>query len=667
MITLYTQTGTRNPSLTSKVTLILSFLLISLSFSHAQKKVEDEEKEKHTFVHPGMPWTIEDLDQMKILKNSSPWSTGWDTIMASKEASLDYKMTGPAVNEGAPNDHNLTNDGNAALYHALQWYFTRKEEHAKKAVGILEAYAATHRTWSGTAIHLHAAWRGGTLIRAAEILRYTYPGWTEENTANCEKYFIDVYWSLFRLPNPLRAANQGANNLWGAMQIAVFCNDQEKFQQCIEAYLNDPCGGISNTLPNGQCGDTGRDQGHAGAMIGNLSSAAEIAWSQGVDLYGALDNRLLTATEYWAKYNSGEEVEYINHGTSYGYYTSIGDHGRDPNSPDFVYLIEQVYAAYAIRKGIESPVLKKYRKTQPPVIDTFFFRKKKKYNTEAKPKGTPNREFKMEPVTRLSKKSIGEDTKTGTSRHKDGTWTLTGAGDKLYGREREDNFLYAFTKMKEDGAFIAKVVSIENVDPEKKGEIDAEAKASVVIRETLEPNSKMAALAGRPNSKNSEGARYSSRGAYVSDGSGNQKFPLAKLPIWIKIERRGESIVGYVGPDGKNWTPMHSSRFKMADEYFIGLGVASNKAEERCIATFTNVQKSVGFVEEKTNNTNKPRRATNKLESWTRVTDNKTIVASLVSYDKEADMVKLKLKNGNVVEIKASILIPEHISRLQKN
>jgi len=91
---------------------------------------------------------------------------------------------------------------------------------------------------------------------------------------------------------------------------------------------------------------------------------------------------------------------------------------------------------------------------------------------------------------------------------------------------------------------------------------------------------------------------------------------------------------------------------------------SSNNAEERCIATFTNVQKSVGFVEEKTS---KPRRPSSRLESWTRVTDNKTILASLVSYDKEGDMVKLKLRNGNVVEIKASILIPKHISRLEKN
>jgi len=235
------------------------------------------------------------------------------------------------------------------------------------------------------------------------------------------------------------------------------------------------------------------------------------------------------------------------------------------------------------------------------VEDTFYFRKKKKYNLDAKPKGTPNLEFEMTEVTKLIRKDIGEVGKSGSNRYKDGTWKLTGAGDTLYGREREDNFHFAYTKMKNDGAFIAKVVSIENSDPENQNSIDPEAKASIVIRESLEPNSKMAVISGRPNVEDTEtpelGSQFSTRGAYASDGSGHQKFPLATLPIWIKLERRGESFVGYVGPDGVNWTPMHSSRIKMSEKFFIGLGVTSNNPEEKCIATFTNVQKSVGFID----------------------------------------------------------------------
>jgi hypothetical protein len=41
-----------------------------------------------------------------------------------------------------------------------------------------------------------------------------------------------------------------------------------------------------------------------------LACACEMAWKQGVDLYGAADNRLALAFEYTAKYNLGEDVPY---------------------------------------------------------------------------------------------------------------------------------------------------------------------------------------------------------------------------------------------------------------------------------------------------------------------------------------------------------------------
>ena len=356
------ETQTRASSVTR---LLLALLFFAASFAQAQN---------HSFVHPGIPWTTNDLDQMKKNRTVHPWSEGWDDILKTKEASLDYSMEGPAVNVDR-RDASIAHDGDAALYHALQYYFTGNEAHATKAVGILEASATTHRTWSGNSVHLHAAWRGGTLVKAAEILRYTYPGWTPQNTRKCEAYFEGVLWPQFRLPNPLRAANQGANNLWGAIQVAVFLSDQEKFQQCIDAFLNDPGGGISNTLPNGQCGDTGRDQGHAFAMVGNLVSVAEIAWAQGIDLYRVLDNRLLSTSEYWCRYNSGKSVPYIDFGTTYGYYTTIGEKGRVSDAPYVASMLETVVSAYVVRKKTPAPYSLAYLKGLPTSPDTFLCRK----------------------------------------------------------------------------------------------------------------------------------------------------------------------------------------------------------------------------------------------------------------------------------------------------
>ena len=291
--------------------LFKAFIVLSIiGFSQAVVLSQD-----HQFVHPGIQWTTGDLDrlQRRLSENASPWIDGWDEMRGwdgtrtTGVGSLDYDMQGPFVlveNRGA-NQRQHTADAQAALYHAIQFYMTRDVAHAELATEILDAWATMHTDWGGPSVHLHAAWRGGMMVRAAEILRYEYFGWTEENTQHCEDYFTNVLLPELRPGNPLRAANQGANNLWGMVQVAIFTNNQELFQECLDAYLNDPCAGISNSLPNGQCGDTGRDQGHAAAMIGNLGATAQIFYTQGVDVYGVLDNRLLKVMEYWCQYNSG--------------------------------------------------------------------------------------------------------------------------------------------------------------------------------------------------------------------------------------------------------------------------------------------------------------------------------------------------------------------------
>jgi len=556
--------------------ILFSIVLSFLALTHGNSQ-------DHSFIHPGINWTLDDLNQMKANRKVRPWSNGWKAILKRKEASLDYKIKGPAINVDRK-DNDIANDGDAALFHALQWHFTGKSSHAKLAISILEAWATTHETWSGNSVHLHAAWRGGTLVQAAEILRYTYPGWTAANTKACEDYFQNVLWPQFRLPNPLRAANQGANNLWGAIQVAVFCNDSKKFNQCIDAFLTDACGGLPNSLANGQNGDSGRDQGHAFAMIGNLASVAEIAWSQGIDLYGALDNRLLALNEYWCLYNLGEDVPFIDFGTCYGYYTSIGSKGRRDDAPYTLGLHEKIYGAYVVRKKLKAPFTKDYRDGLPHNEDTFLHRKDSSYKSTASTKVKTHPDFIMGNVVKLSSSDIGSVDIRGKSKFKKDTWTIEGSGSDLYGGRSEDSFHYAYTRLNGDGCFIAKVASIENTDES--------AKAGIVIRESLDANSKMLVVNARPTL----GSEFSSRGFDAADGNGRQSFPLSTGSTWLKIERRGDHIIGFVGPDGVTWTPMQHTIISLPKRAYIGLGVTSHNNNKLCEATFTNVQMSKGVA-----------------------------------------------------------------------
>ena len=422
--------------------MLQAFIILTMvGFSQSAALSQD-----HQFVHPGIQWTLGDFSRMqrRLAENASPWLEGWDEMRGwdgtrtTGVGSLGYDMQGPFAlveNRGA-NQRQHTADAQAALYHAVQFVITNDTRHAILATNIVDAWATMHTDWGGPSVHLHAAWRGGMMVRAAEILRYTYFGWTEENTQHCEDYFTGVLLPVLRPGNPLRAANQGANNLWGMVQVAIFTNDQELFQECLDAYLNDPCAGISNSLPNGQCGDTGRDQGHAAAMIGNLGATAQIFYTQGVDVYGVLDNRLLKVMEYWCQYNSGQEVEFIDHGTCYGYYTSIGADGRRDDYPDFASVYENVRSAYVVRAGLEAPhtlaYIDRVLSRSGAQIDTFFNRKDETFPALAVPSREPFTPFMLQDVTSLSSTDIGSPRVAGDSNfNDDGEWTLNGSRKRI--------------------------------------------------------------------------------------------------------------------------------------------------------------------------------------------------------------------------------------------
>jgi hypothetical protein len=103
----------------------------------------------------------------------------------------------------------------------------------------------------------------------------------------------------------------------------------------------------------GECQESGRDQAHTQMGLGYLGCAAEIAWKQGVDLYGALDNRLALGFEYTAKYNLGHEVPYEPYRSHEGryYYSEISDKSRGR----FSSIYERVYHHYHDRMGMQMP------------------------------------------------------------------------------------------------------------------------------------------------------------------------------------------------------------------------------------------------------------------------------------------------------------------------
>src|SRR5689334_21037822 len=51
--------------------------------------------EDHAFIHPGIPLTTNDLDDVKSNLGNYPWSEGYAALLADGKSSTNYVMAGP--------------------------------------------------------------------------------------------------------------------------------------------------------------------------------------------------------------------------------------------------------------------------------------------------------------------------------------------------------------------------------------------------------------------------------------------------------------------------------------------------------------------------------------------------------------------------------------------
>lgn len=338
--------------------------------------------------HPGILHTQEDLERIRgyVENEAYPPMGSYAKLRSQPTASASYQMQGPFQYIARDGEYAQTkgpseDDSNAAYHNALMWAITQKEAHAEKAVAILNAYAEELEGIKGTNDNaLAASLQGFAFANAAEILRYTYDGWAEEDIREVETMFRDVFYRDLRKSFFDREAYTNGN--WGtaatkaAMAFGVFLDDPEIVNDAIDFFSSkdEYNGSLVNYIINGtgQSQEAGRDQPHVMFGLGNMAEACEIGYHQGVDMYGAMNSRLLKGYEYLAKYNLGHEVEYVQWEDVTGKYSDweeISEEGRG----DFRAVFEIAYNHYVHRKGLEMPwtkqVLEKIRPEGAPFLN----------------------------------------------------------------------------------------------------------------------------------------------------------------------------------------------------------------------------------------------------------------------------------------------------------
>lgn len=316
------------------------------------------------FVHPGMLHTSVDLEFMKekALSGTEPWGSAWQELKASPLASLDYRPTPHSFVSNGPYNvpdiggSDFVRDGDAAYTMALQWYVERKEAYAEKAIEIFNAWSYKLDSIVNHNRQLKVGTGGIKYLNAAEIIKHTYNGWSEKDQRAFEKMVMGIWYPVIEDWVPRYNGNWDAALGQTMLCMGIFYDRRDIFEKAYNHLLRGETNGAINNYfyPDGQCQESGRDQGHVQMGLGFLACACEIAWNQGRDLYSAYDNRLATGYEYTAKYMLGEEVPYEQYKTFYGrlvFGPEISPDGRGRFAP----IWERPYRHYHGRMGMEMP------------------------------------------------------------------------------------------------------------------------------------------------------------------------------------------------------------------------------------------------------------------------------------------------------------------------
>ncbi len=282
------------------------------------------------FVHPGILHTNADLERMRrgARRKHSPIAAGFERFSADFFSQGDYKPhafvaevgRNPSVNSLAFDD-----DCNAAYQCSLMAAITGEANYARVARSILLGWAGSLQTVSGAA-RCAAMLRRGILPAIIDFAPFANGNW---DTAAVKTM----------------------------LAIAVFCDDRSLFKRALLYYLHgDGDGRLTHYIyENGQCQESGRDQQHTQLGLAHMGDACQIAWNQGLDLYGAVQDRLLRGFEYTAGYNLGDRVEFHPDIDRTGKYR----HQKISPPSTLRPIYEQIFAHYHVQLGLPTPAVER--------------------------------------------------------------------------------------------------------------------------------------------------------------------------------------------------------------------------------------------------------------------------------------------------------------------
>ncbi|GME25733.1 gpi anchored protein [Neofusicoccum parvum] len=331
------------------------------------------------FVHPGMLHTADDFERITTNVNAGtePWLTGWYKLTNNSHAQSTY--TAGAVEllcrgSGASCTENYSrafNDAAAAYQLAIRWKVTGDEAYGTAATDVINAWSSTLKEISGSSDkYLASGLYGYQFANAAEILR-EFDGFTDDDLAAATAMLVDIFYPMnhrfFVEHNDAADDHYWANwdlaNMCTAISAGILAENQTIFDEAINYFYNGTGNGNIEKLfwivyddGTAQVQEAGRDQGHTMLDIGLVGAFATMATNQGINLFQYDDYRILKGSEYAAKYNLGNDVQYTTYVNSDVTQEVISNASRGNIRP----IWDLIYNRYVKIEGQEAPYSEQY-------------------------------------------------------------------------------------------------------------------------------------------------------------------------------------------------------------------------------------------------------------------------------------------------------------------
>lgn len=160
---------------------------------------------------------------------------------------------------------------------------------------------------------------------------------------------------------------------------------------------------------------------------------------------------------------------------------------------------------------------------------------------------------------------VGDPSMAGSIVNAAGDFTVTAGGADIGGST--DQFFFVYQQFTGDFDLQVRLIGMTPSD--------AWAKAGLMARESLEPDSRFAAILATPSLG---GCFFETRSVVGTAASIGGSFPANYPNAWLRLERVGNQFNGYASFDAQNWSRLGSSSVTLPATIFFGMAASSHNA-----------------------------------------------------------------------------------------